>query len=504
MDNFNNTNISEFEDLQSQEENPLIIQNLLYSNNNETHFFCKKCLQPFSDDDDDDSTSSADSSSDDEDSVSPIFREDPADIEERILEEIDDYVTNNPLRISRPNIESEIAAEISTVLFDEWLDEDLCEEDDLPEIREWTQKMVTTYFECATVVPPRQGGEAAVMTPLRRASIARKMHILNNIQSPAQRTEEWYDSRYNLITASNLWKVLGTEAQQNQLIMEKCQPFDQFKEDCARQTSGTAMFSDNPMAWGQKYEPVTALLYQSKNRTTIGEYGCIIHPEWPFLGASPDGINTDPDSPLYGRMLEIKNIVNREIDGVPSTAYWTQTQIQMEVCDLDECDFVETRFKEYASKQEFEESANPCKGVILTFVPRITIEQTMSRRIEKMPPIREYWISDDASPLENTNIQIENLIQTKRQQHADYVLSQCDYWGLDQYSCVLIKRNRAWFEAAIPQIESIWRTIERERVTGCEHRAPKKRAPKTQEIPQITVTKLCIFQGTGEMEDGDV
>lgn len=459
--------------------------------------YCAKCYQTFklqytessscagSDCEDDDSDDS-----DEEDSISPIFREDPADIEERIFEEIDDYVTNNPLRISRPHIETEIAAEITTLLFDEWIEDDLCEEFDLPEIRRWIQQIVVLYFECSAVVPPRQGGEAAVFTALRKASIARKMRSLNEIPAPAQRTREWYETRYNLITASNLWKALGTDSQQNQLIMEKCQSFVQFKEDNARQMSGS-LSSDNPMAWGQKYEPVTALLYQQKNGTTLGEYGCIVHPEWPFIGASPDGINVDPSSPLYGRMVEIKNIVNREIDGVPSIAYWTQTQIQMEVCDLDECDFVETRFKEYASKLDFDESANPCKGVILTFVPRITIEQTTlcSDLGKKLAQIREYWISRD-SPTQNSDL--DEWIQLTRRQHSEYVLSSCDYWGLDEYSCVLIKRNRVWFEAAIPKIAAVWRTIERERITGCEHRAPKKREPKKEiaVATRVHITKL--------------
>jgi hypothetical protein len=66
----------------------------------------------------------------------------------------------------------------------------------------------------------------------------------------------------------------------------------------------------------------------------------------------------------------------------------------------------------------------------------------------------------------------------KKDQYPDYVLLNGTYWGLDEYSCVLVKRNRAWFDAAIPKIEKIWRTIEKERITGCEHRAPKKREAK--------------------------
>ena len=51
--------------------------------------------------------------------------------------------------------------------------------------------------------------------------------------------------------------------------------------------------------------------------TQIKDFGCIQHSKYKFLGASPDGINVDPHNERYGRMLEIKNIVNREINGIP-------------------------------------------------------------------------------------------------------------------------------------------------------------------------------------------
>ena len=51
----------------------------------------------------------------------------------------------------------------------------------------------------------------------------------------------------------------------------------------------------------------------------MGEFGCIPHPTYPYIGASPDGINIDSESNKYGRMLEIKNIVNREITGYTKT-----------------------------------------------------------------------------------------------------------------------------------------------------------------------------------------
>jgi len=456
--------------------------------------FCAKCYRSFclpSDESEDDGESEqeSDSESSESDSVSPIFREDPEDVEEQILDEITNYMNSNPLVIWRASYEKELIKEISTFLFEEWSEDNLCEEYDLPEIQEWTRRMLAYYFATESEMPPRQGGVSIELTPLRRAAIAKKLRIIDSIPTPSQRTQEWYETRYRLLTASNVWKALGTEAQQNQLIVEKCIPFDKFKEDCARHGNLSA---ENPMAWGQKYEPISALIYESKNKTKLGEYGCIVHPEWQFLGASPDGINIEPESPVYGRMVEIKNIVNRDIDGIPLDAYWVQMQIQMEVADLDECDFVETRIKEYASKEEFYASTNPWKGLVLTFVPRITIESTMRNNtmVTTMSVAKksfyEYFLLN-SSP----DVNVNEWIQSMKDQHKDYVVANMVYWGLDQYSCVLVKRNRAWFNAAIPVMDKLWQTVEKERVTGCEHRAPKKREPKVIALAEPKVLSLA-------------
>ena len=443
------------------------------------HSFCLPPLNKEEEDSESDAESDTESDTESEDSVSPIFREDPEDVEEQILDEITDYMQFNPLVIWRASYEKELVKYISSGLFEEWSEDDLCEESDLPEIQDWVKRMAAYYFATESDMPPRQGGVPLALTPLRRAAIAKKLRILENVPAPPQRTQEWYETRYGLLTASNVWKAIGTEAQQNQLIVEKCIPFEKFKEDCARHGN---LSPDNPMAWGQKYERISALLYESKNRTQLGEYGCIPHPEWKFLGASPDGINVDPESPVYGRMVEIKNIVNRDIDGVPLDAYWVQMQIQMEVADLEECDFVETRIKEFASKEDFLASANPYKGAVATFVPRITIDSIIKRQTQSdRKPFYEYLLLNQSSEYSEA----DEWIQSTKDANPDYVLSNVNYWGLDQYSCVLVKRNRAWFNAAIPQMERIWRTIERERITGCEHRAPKKREPK-----QVTINKF--------------
>jgi putative phage-type endonuclease len=192
---------------------------------------------------------------------------------------------------------------------------------------------------------------AEIFESLNNKNIAPKpsqntIETLRNIVQPQQRTPEWYEFRQGLITASNIWKLFASDCQYNSLIYEKCQPVREF--------GNSYVNTESPMHWGVKYEPLTVMIYEMKNKTHVGEFGCIRHPQYSCIGASPDGINDDPAHPyLYGRMVEIKNIVNRDIDGIPSVAYWIQMQIQMETCDLDECDFVETQFKEYASAYEF-------------------------------------------------------------------------------------------------------------------------------------------------------
>jgi putative phage-type endonuclease len=175
-----------------------------------------------------------------------------------------------------------------------------------------------------------------------------QLEELRSKPQPTQRTEEWYKFRHNLITASNAYKAFENPSTLNQLIYEKCQPLN---------TQGDK-FSfvnvDTTFHWGQKFEPVSVMYYENEYDTRVGDFGCIQHETYKFLGASPDGINDDPLRPQrFGRMLEIKNIVNREIDGIPKKEYWIQMQLQMETCDLNECDFLETRFKEYETEADF-------------------------------------------------------------------------------------------------------------------------------------------------------
>ena len=260
------------------------------------------------------------------------------------------------------------------------------------------------------------------------------------------------------ITASNLWKIFDSESVMNNLIYEKCNSYTKYDK--------TSFINiDTTLHWGQKYEPLSTLIYETKNKTKIGEFGCIQHKKYKFIGASPDGINIDIQNNMYGRMLEIKNIVNREITKIPKKAYWIQMQIQMEVCDLNECDFLETRFIEYDNYQEFCNDGNlyitsdgKLKGIILMFY-------------ENHNPIYEYYLHEFHGDYETWETE-----QFKK--HKNIIFMRTIYWKLDEYSCLLVLRNKLWFKNAIEKIKSVWNTIVFEKENGFEHRAPKKRIRK--------------------------
>jgi hypothetical protein len=227
-------------------------------------------------------------------------------------------------------------------------------------------------------------------------------------------------------------------------------------------------------------------------------YGCILHPDYSFIGASPDAIVTDPESPKYGRMVEIKNIVNREITGVPLEHYWIQMQIQMEVCDLDECDFVETQIREFESADAFYNNPNEhsIRGIAIRFTKRLYmddfIEQQQRGTHTQMDIDTEYSPFYEYSPLyfldESSHQEVKQWIQETKQRHAkNYVAFSISYWYLDKYSCVIVKRNRDWFDAVFPKLADCWATIQKEKQEGYDHRAPRT---SRKSGPLIQICKL--------------
>ena len=316
-----------------------------------------------------------------------------------------------------------------------------------------------------TVIPKRSFKYSFVRSIPNIQIIENKITILRNIPQPVQRTNEWYKFRHNLITASNAYKCLESETIRNNIIFEKCKPLEKKEENAI-------VNLNTPFHWGQKYEPLSVEVYEKRFNTKIEDFGCIPHSKYKFLGASPDGINIDKSSDRYGRMLEIKNIFNRDIIEYPKKEYWIQMQLQMEVCDLNECDFLETRFKEYTNYEEFildgsftHTLEDKEKGIMILF-------------INDNKPVYEY------APLGIDEISYVNWEKDIMNKHCDNTFVSIIYWRLDEFSCKLVLRNKKWFNLNISSIKETWDIIEKERITGYDHRAPVKRIKKEKQNAQ--------------------
>lgn len=364
---------------------------------------------------------------------------------EDMLQHLDAYICDNPIAFSAPDFH-ETVHEVLHEYFEGMQAFEFSATMDL-EADALCRFCEALYFR--HINPARECGSTFIRKPPNVEIINKKLAHIRSKPQPDQRTPEWYKFRHDLLTASNAWKAFDSQACVNQLIYEKCKPLLQCGQEKEQHVN-----TSSPMHWGQKYEPVSRMIYEHMYKTRVADFGCLQHDTHPFLGASPDGINVDPASQRYGRMLEIKNIVNRDITGIPKKEYWIQMQLQMETADLNECDFLETQFAEEGE----EESGSLMTGTIIYFMkdgnPHYEYEPIGLNRGES-----EVWFYD------------------AMERNQAHMWMKTIRWRLEKMSCVLVLRNKQWFQHAIRVLDDLWQTIVKERNNpqGCEHRAPKRR-----------------------------
>lgn len=352
------------------------------------------------------------------------------------------------------------------------------------ELNQYIHFVITKAFEIffTNIAPRRSYKNTFIRKTPNIEYMKKKIDYLLGIPQPQQRTTEWYQFRYKYLTASSIWKAFISDSTKNQLIYSKCKPLNIEKYGSVN--------VDSPLHWGQKYEDLSIKWYENMFNTTVSDFGCIPHQDLKFLAASPDGINTNIKSERYGRMVEVKNIVNREITGIPKMEYWIQMQIQMEVCNLNECDFLETRFIEYECYDDFIQDGTfnktndgKDKGIMIMLMD----ESNLPKYIHPKWGITETEFND-----------WETKIMTE---HSKLTWVKNIYWKLDQISCVLVIRNKFWFKSAKLVLIDLWKTIEKEKTNGYEHRAPSKRTKKSSDNYSEPITVKKCFINTDELQD---
>jgi hypothetical protein len=148
---------------------------------------------------------------------------------------------------------------------------------------------------------------------------------------------------------------------------------------------------------------------------------------------------------------------------------------------LNECDFLETRFTEYEGYDEFIEDGDfamsedgKLKGIVLYF-------------IKDGQPFYEY------APLGASKKEFDDWEQMIMSKNKDITWMQNLHWKLSEISCVLVLRNKLWFSGATKVLDDVKRTIDKEKVSGYAHRAPKRKQSTKPVVVKEDVPSKCYI-----------
>lgn len=235
---------------------------------------------------------------------------------------------------------------------------------------------------------------------------------LRKIPIVEQRSPEWYDIRKSLITASDFAQAVkkGKFGSQKKFYAKKCgYEKDEFDS------------SIPPLQWGVRYEEVANMFYKLKYDVDVYEFGVLKHPSYDFLGASPDGISS------LGIMLEIKCPYRRKCTESIPEQYEYQIQGQLEVCDLEECDYLECYIEEYEDYDAMmNDTSCKYKGQI--------------------------WV------LPGGQYEYGNLNEFFRDKSCP-----CYHYGIKSYFIKRVRRDRKFFGELVVQLQDVWKQVLRYR-----------------------------------------
>lgn len=146
-----------------------------------------------------------------------------------------------------------------------------------------------------------------------------------------QGSDEWFNARIGMATASRIADILGTKAKRKkyaeQLALEIRQGFRVVTEP------------NEYMIWGTETEPEARIAYEARSGSFVDLVGFVIHPTIKRSGASPDGLVGEDG------LIEIKcpttktHMTTLDNYAVPEK-YIPQMQWQMACTGRKWCDFV--------------------------------------------------------------------------------------------------------------------------------------------------------------------
>ena len=303
-----------------------------------------------------------------------------------------------------------------------------------------------------------------------------KLKCLKRLELPEQRSPEWYEMRKEKLTASSLASAIGKchFTTREELILSKI-------ED--------KPYVSNPITeWGVKYEDIAILFYEEMYNVKVLDFGLIPHPTFKAFGASPDGICDDTGNDEYvGRMVEIKCPPKRKFTKTCPPHYLMQVQGQLEVCDLDHCDFFQVKIEDYENFEEYEKdifvdddkiipgrtNLNYPKGVTVSYRKKDEIKLTYLYPVLNM--------SDDEYKCWIREKKVEII-------EGGHEFVESKWWKISRYECTFIERDRNWWNENVEHILKFYTDLKMykstpEKISELKSEIAKKKKRNVKEVP---------------------
>jgi putative phage-type endonuclease len=141
-----------------------------------------------------------------------------------------------------------------------------------------------------------------------------------------QGSPEWLKARAGKITASNAWKIIDRTAKGLPTADHTNFKFSLVTERLTGEP--TITFVNDAMRHGTNTEPEARAFFSELYDVTVEEVGFMTHPEFEFLGCSPDGI-IGGDTLLEIKCLTTKSHLEMLLSRAPIKDHTLQVQFQM-------------------------------------------------------------------------------------------------------------------------------------------------------------------------------
>jgi hypothetical protein len=270
-----------------------------------------------------------------------------------------------------------------------------------------------------------------INTPLAKEYLD---EIINRKQTQ-QRTPEWYEQMSNIISASEIYNLFGTEYARYKMVISKTTPYVQKNKYLAVQSNHMSAFD-----WGIRFEPVVKQIYEYKYNAIIKDLGRLVHLTYNKCSASPDGLIYDSsDISKIGHLVEIKCPVTRKINGIIPKEYYCQMQMQLQVTQLDKCVYLEAVFSSKYNNNEERIGPSLYNGYIAIINNSTNDTNTL------------YYIY---SPL---NVAADWKPELKENEEIMEIV----YWRLFDWHEQIVAKNDNWWITTKPLIETFWKDVEK-------------------------------------------